>query len=112
MDRRSDPSVTRVEGDRVEIFRHRWRRGILVGAGIGLAVGLVAGIGIAAIAGGTRAFWMATVACTVAGIGVGTFIGGLSRLESPQPGNEPSEVTRPVLDEPSLTKDEAGGTGG
>jgi hypothetical protein len=109
MDRRSDPSVPRIEGDRVEVFRNRWRRGILVGAGIGLAVGLLAGIGIAAIIGGTRAFWMATVACTVAGIGVGAFIGGLSRLESPQPGTEPSEVARPVLDEPSLTKDEAAG---
>jgi hypothetical protein len=97
-----------MEGDRAEAFRHRWRRGVLVGAGIGLAVGLLAGLGIAAIIGGARAFWMATVSCTVAGIGVGTFIGGLSRLESPQPGAEPSEVARPVLDEPRLTKKEEG----
>jgi hypothetical protein len=106
MDRPSDPSVSRIEGRRVETFRHRWRRGILVGAGLGLAVGLVVGIVTGSIVGGERAFWMATVACAVAGIGVGSFVGGLSRLESPRPGAEPTEVARPVLDEPNLTKDE------
>jgi hypothetical protein len=95
---------TRAEGR----FRGRWRRGIAVGAFVGLAAGTVAGllIGVIAFEPGGTGFWMAAVGAAIFGLGVGAFVGGLSRLESPQPGREPSEVDRPIRDEPALTKEE------
>ena len=87
-------------------FERRWGRGIAVGAAIGLAAGLVAGTAIGLVAGGGTVMWMTIVACAIAGVGVGAFVGGMSRLESPQPGEEPSEVARPVMDQPELTKEE------
>jgi hypothetical protein len=106
MDRPSDPIVPPDTARRSDAFRHRWRRGIVVGGSVGVAIGLVAGVTIGAFVGGGIAFWMSLLACVVAGAAIGMFVGGLSRLESPQPGREPSEVERPVLDEPALTKSE------
>jgi hypothetical protein len=106
MDHLQDPVVTDAEGIRSETFRNRWRRGIVLGGAIGLAAGIAAGAIVAWSTGGGTAAWMAVVACVIAGSGVGVFVGGLSRLESPQPGTEPSEVDRPVLDQPDLTKKE------
>jgi hypothetical protein len=89
-------------------FRRRLSRGIVTGIGAGLvggaALGVVAGLICCNPPG--RAFWMAVVAFVIAGVGVGTFVGGLSRLESPDPGSEPSDVARPISDEPGLTKEE------
>jgi hypothetical protein len=89
-------------------FRRRLGRGIVTGLGAGIvggaALGIVAGLICCNPPG--RAFWMAVVAFVIAGVGVGTFVGGLSRLESPDPGSEPSDVTRPIKDEPALTKEE------
>lgn len=101
-----EPGVSPRDVERTERFAARWRSGVWIGAGVGLAVGVLAGVVIGAIVGGGNRFWMALVACVIAGVGVGTFVGGLSRLESPRPGTEPSEVERPVLDEPELTKRE------
>lgn len=75
--------------------------GTLIGAAVGALIGLVAG---AVAYDGT-----AVVACALAGaLGLGllgSFIGGMSSLESPQPGNEPSERTEP-LEETDLTSEE------
>lgn len=89
-------------------FQRRLSRGIVTGLGAGLVAGAVLGVvvGIICCNPPGRGFWMAVVASVVAGIGVGTFVGGLSRLESPDPGSEPSDVERPIRDEPSLTKEE------
>jgi hypothetical protein len=106
MDHPRDPVAAGADGARSEAFRSRWRSGIALGGGLGLAVGIVAGAIVAWAVGGGPAGWMALVACVVAGTGVGLFVGGLSRLESPRPGGEPSQVERPVLDEPELTKAE------
>jgi hypothetical protein len=108
MDRPGDPVTRRDDADEGEAFRARWRSGIVLGGAIGLGVGVAVGALVAWSVGGGTASWMALVACVVAGTGVGLFVGGLSRLESPQPGGEPSQVERPVLDEPELTKAEHG----
>jgi hypothetical protein len=89
-------------------FRQRLSRGIVAGLAGGLAAGAAIGVVIGMICCNppSRGFWMAVVACVVGGLGVGTFVGGLSRLESPDPGSEPSDVAHPIRDEPSLTKEE------
>jgi hypothetical protein len=106
MDHPRDPVATEAEAARSDAFRTRWRSGIAVGGAIGLAVGIATGAVLAVIVGGSTAGWMAFVGCVIGGIAVGVFVGGLSRLESPAPGVEPTEVERPVLDEPNLTKTE------
>jgi hypothetical protein len=106
MDHPQDPVTRHTDGAETEAFRSRWRSGIVLGGAIGLAVGVGAGALVAWYVGAGTSAWMALVACVVAGIGIGMFVGGLSRLESPQPGREPSQVERPVLDEPRLTKTE------
>jgi hypothetical protein len=89
-------------------FRRRLSRGILTGLAAGLAAGAALGIavGLFCCHAPSRGFWITVVASIVAGLGVGTFVGGLSRLESPDPGSEPSDVARPIRDEGSLTKEE------
>lgn len=77
--------------------------GLLAGAAIGAVVGLVAGL-----------LWfperIATVATAVlggviVGLALGAFWAGMSRLESPQPGLEPSQTDDPWRDE-GLTTEE------
>jgi hypothetical protein len=106
MDHPEDPVTRHTDAGRAETFRSRWRSGIVLGGAVGLAVGVGVGVLVAWSVGGGTSAWMALVACVVAGVGVGVFVGGLSRLESPQPGEEPSQVERPVVDEPGLTKTE------
>jgi predicted lipid-binding transport protein (Tim44 family) len=106
MDRPSDPAHRGEPGDAGRAFRARARRGIGFGGAVGLAIGLVAGAIAAWLLEGGSAAWMALVAFVIAGTGVGLFIGGLSRMESPGPGSEPTEMARPILDEPDLTKTE------
>lgn len=106
MDRPSDPAGPTGNASGAERFRVRWRRGLVLGGAIGVAVGLAAAAFVAWAIGGGTAGRMALVAGVIAGAGVGTFVGGLSRLESPRPGTEPTEVERPILDEPELTKTE------
>jgi hypothetical protein len=106
MSDRPERGVSPREARREDRFERRWRRGIATGAGVGLAVGLLVGLTIGGLWANGTAFWMALVGCTIAGLGIGAFIGGLSRLESPQPGAEPSQVARPVRDQPDLTTDE------
>jgi hypothetical protein len=94
-------------------FGSRWGRGLASGAGIGLGAGVVIGliVGLIVFEPGGVGFWMAIVAASVFGVGLGTFIGGISRLESPTPGREPSEVGRPLRDESGFVKEEHPGRG-
>jgi hypothetical protein len=107
-DVRSDGGMTHLG------FRRRLSRGIVTGFGAGLVAGAALGVvaGVICCNPPGRGFWMAVIAFVVAGVGVGTFVGGLSRLESPDPGSEPSDVARPIRDEPALTKEEGSTSSG
>jgi hypothetical protein len=84
----------------------RLPRRILAGTFIGGAIGVVAGL----IAGSIAYDGSAVIACALAGalgLGlIGSFVGGMSSLESPQPGSEPSERAEPLAEE-DLTSEEA-----
>jgi gas vesicle protein len=84
---------------RVRITRH-----LLVGLLLGGLVGLIVGLVLEFAFDHSRPeFAIALVAWVLFGSGIGTLVGGYSSLESPQPGNEPSEVERPIRDRPDLT---------
>ena len=93
-ERREDGAVTRWGGGLV--------LGLIVGAAIGAAVGLL--FGSMAFDGG-RALWTSTVGGAIFGGLAGAFIGGMSRLEDPPPGQEPGVRERP-MQRPGLTHDE------
>ena len=46
------------------------------------------------------------LASAVFGLGVGMLVAGYSALESPDPGKEPSDTERPILDRPEATREE------
>jgi hypothetical protein len=97
---RLDPGTARVGS--------RLGRGLL----LGLALGALAGAVIGAIAGatlgsgGATKFWTFFIAAFVACSALGTLIGSYSSLESPQPGQEPTDTERPVRDADGLTTEE------
>jgi predicted lipid-binding transport protein (Tim44 family) len=72
--------------------------GAVAGAVIGAVIGVIVFNGLGAIVG-------AIVAGVVGLGGLGAFWGVLSRLESPDPGQEPSQVERP-LDVPELVSEQ------
>lgn len=81
---------------------------------LGAAVGLVAGLAIGAAAGilnfdAVGAVAACALAGAIAGLAIGAFTGGMSGLESPAPGNEPSETSRPLRDVRELTSEEGEG---
>jgi hypothetical protein len=77
---------------------------------IGLALGAIAGAIVAAVAGamfwgvGTPAMWAATIAGAIFVGGVVAMISGLSGLESPRPGREPTATGRPLHDERTVVE--------
>jgi hypothetical protein len=78
---------------------------------LGGAIGLIAGLLIAVTAGilnfdALGAIAACGLAGAIAGLAIGAFTGGMSSLESPAPGNEPSETDRPLRDVPELTSEE------
>lgn len=96
---RVDPS-TRV--------RRRLLGRIVLGAALGSVAGLLVGLllGWAAFHRGSTGSSLGVGAAAVFGAMMGALLGGYLSLESPRPGHEPSEVDRPVLDRPSLTRRE------
>jgi hypothetical protein len=74
-------------------IRRGWLKGALVGALVGAAIGLVLG---AIVFGSAGAIVGAVVAGAVGLGGLGAFWGVLSGLETPDPGNEPSQAERPL----------------
>jgi hypothetical protein len=83
--------------------RHGIIAGLLVGGVLGALVGAV--IGSVGFHAGSTAMWAAVLGGFIFGAGVGTFAGGLSRLDSPPPGREPAEAEEP-LRRPGLIRDE------
>lgn len=100
--------MTQTTKQRERRFRLRWRRNVM----LGIVLGLVFGCGIGALAGvwvfapGSGGMWASIVAGTIFGFVLGAFEGGMSALESPQPGREPFQVEHPVRDASDLTQKE------
>lgn len=84
--------------------------GVLLGAVLGSAIGL--GLGIWAFEPGSRGMWASIVAGVIFGFALGAFAGGMSSLESPQPGREPLQADHPVRDVAGLTATEGEGPRG
>jgi hypothetical protein len=73
-------------------FESRAGSRLLVGALVGALLGVVVGLAAAALFDGSpRALLAAGIAGALFGGGVGAFASGISSLESPRPGREPSE---------------------
>ena len=72
--------------------------GAILGGIVGVAIGGLGGAIVGLLVGGFFA------AC------LGALVGGYGSLESPQPGEEPSQTDRPVADVPEMTTEEHPGT--
>ena len=84
----------------------RWGKGLGTGLLIGGVLGIVAGLAIGLLAfDGAAATWTSALGGAIFGTVVGAFIGGMSTLEDPPPGEEP-EGHDPSLGRPGLTHDE------
>ena len=84
----------------------RWGKGLAMGLIIGGAAGVAVGLLMGAIAfGGPAALATSALAGGIFGSGVGAFIGGMSKLEDPPPGQEPGVRDQPP-DRPGLTHPE------
>jgi hypothetical protein len=94
--------------DRERRFRLRLRRNVMLGVVLGLVFGSGIGalLGVWAFAPGSRGMWASIVGGTIFGFILGAFEGGMSALESPQPGREPSQVEHPLRDVSDLTQRE------
>ena len=77
--------------------------GGLIGGLVGLALGAVLGV-ILFERGG--AIWTAALAGALFGFIVGMLVLGYSSLESPDPGEEPSDTSRPIADRPEAIREE------
>jgi hypothetical protein len=84
----------------------RWGRGLGLGLAIGGTIGVAAGLGIGLLAfEGTTAVFAATLAGAIFGTLVGAFVGGMSTLEDPPPGEE-VRAHDPGLGSPGVTHGE------
>jgi hypothetical protein len=94
-------------GSREDRLWSRVGRNTWLGAGLGAVFGLVVGALLGAVA-----FERLAATLVAAGVGalgfavVGAFAGVLAGLESPEPGEEPSSVERPVGDVPELASEQ------
>jgi ribose/xylose/arabinose/galactoside ABC-type transport system permease subunit len=70
--------------------------GLIVGAAIGAVVGAVAGSIVSDV--GTPTMWAITIGGAIFGGGIAAFWSGMSGLESPRPGREPSTTRDPLHD--------------
>jgi hypothetical protein len=77
--------------------------GGLIGGVVGLALGGVLGLILFERAG---AIWTSALAGGLFGCIVGMLILGYSSLESPDPGKEPSDTDRPIVDRPEAVREE------
>jgi uncharacterized protein YjlB len=105
---RQDPSVERGERRHTARSARSLSLGAVLGAIGGAAIGL--GTGVAFLEG--AGVWAVVLAVSIAGALLGAFWGGMSSLESPDPGTEPSETEHPIRDVATLTHDEGEGERG
>jgi len=73
--------------------------GAIAGAIVGALIGLLFFERSAAVVA-------SILASAVFGLGVGMLVAGYSSLESPDPGAEPSDTSRPVADRPEAVREE------
>jgi hypothetical protein len=78
---------------------------------LGGLLGAIAGALVGALVGllffdRSAAILMSIVGAGVFGLGVGMLIAGYSSLESPDPGDEPSDTARPIADRPEAVREE------
>jgi hypothetical protein len=96
------------EQDREGRVKRRTGRRVVVGGIIGTVIGAGVGLLIGAFIFDpwTAGHWAIAVALAILGGGIGMVQGGLSGLESVDPGAEPSTVRDPVRDEKRWTSRE------
>jgi hypothetical protein len=84
----------------------RLRKRLIVGLASGAFLGAVVSIlvGVLVSSPGALGFRIIVVATTIFGAMLGALIGGYSSLESPDPGQEPSDSTHPFHE--GLTRQE------
>ena len=76
--------------------------GVLLGAALLFGIGFIVG----SLAFRTSVAWGIAIGTAVFGGVAGALIGGMSSLESPDPGLEPSQFEHPVSDPEGLTREE------
>jgi hypothetical protein len=76
---------------------------VLTWGALGLVGGLGAGFILVTVTerGGTG-FWMLVIAPAIFFGGVSAFVAGIASLESPQPGNEPSQTDAPLRNDSTI----------
>ncbi len=84
----------------------RWLYRLGIGAGLGAILGAMMGTtwGLMVYRPGSLAMWGVLLASTMFLSGVGALAGGMSGLESPDPGKEPSQYDDPVREPSGLTR--------
>jgi hypothetical protein len=104
----TDPLASASEERRDTHHTRRLSRRLLLGACIGFAacalVGLV--IGLIVYRPGSTVMWVTVFGAGFFGAAAGALTGGMSALESPDPGEEPSQFAHPVSDPDGLTRTE------
>jgi hypothetical protein len=104
----TDPIASAAEERRDSRHTRRLSRRLLLGACIGFAacalVGLI--VGLIVFRPWSTVMWVTVIGAGFFGAAVGALTGGMSALESPDPGEEPSEFAHPVSDPGGLTRTE------
>lgn len=78
----------------------RWAGRIGLGAAVGAGLGLLAGLiwGSIAYRAGSTGMWLVVLVCVMFLGLLGAIVGGMSGLESTDPGREPSQRAEPLAD--------------
>ena len=96
-----------VEGPSQARMQRRFGRRLPFGGLIGAIVGLGAGALLGFLLFDRPAAIMTTILVAgLFGLGTGMLIAGYSSLESPDPGDEPSDTVRPMADRPEAVREE------
>jgi hypothetical protein len=103
-------TTDRDQTEGAERVRHRLPKNLFIGTVLGAIVGAVGGAIVGAAIGGASAAVIGLVVGAFFVAGFGALVGGYGSLESPQPGEEPSQMPRPVADVPEMTTEEHPGT--
>ena len=105
----ADPDARKVPLETPAQSRMQKRLGsrLVLGGMIGAALGLVFGAVLGLIFfEGASAIWTAALSGLLFGFIVGMLTLGYSSLESPDPGEEPSDTPRPIADRPAAVREE------
>jgi hypothetical protein len=87
-------------------LRRRLGTALLIGPVAGLVIGAV--VAMLAFDSWGRGSIMVMVGAVIAGTFLALLWGGYSSLESPDPGREPSDTRRPLVDREDLVREESG----